>query len=64
MRIHLCGMSPDAEFYMYVDSGIEAVGAVQWGAHFCQFYETADDLIDTLVQSSRPDWTTTNVACG
>jgi two-component sensor histidine kinase len=34
---------------MYVNSGIEAVGAVRWGAHFCQFYETADDLIDTLV---------------
>ena len=34
---------------MYVDSGIEAIGAVPWGAHFCQFYETADDLVDTLV---------------
>ncbi|MFC7538217.1 MEDS domain-containing protein [Siccirubricoccus deserti] len=34
---------------MYVNSGIEGVGAVQWGAHFCQFYETADDLVDTLV---------------
>jgi two-component sensor histidine kinase len=30
-------------------SGIEAVGAVPWGTHFCQFYETADDLADTLV---------------
>jgi two-component system, sensor histidine kinase PdtaS len=34
---------------MYVNSGIEAVGAVQWGTHFCQFYETAVDLVDTLV---------------
>jgi two-component sensor histidine kinase len=32
-----------------VDSGIEAVGGVPWGTHFCQFYETADDLVDTLV---------------
>jgi two-component sensor histidine kinase len=32
-----------------VSSGIEAVGAVPWGTHFCQFYETADDLADTLV---------------
>jgi two-component sensor histidine kinase len=53
MRLHLSGAFPDAEFQMYVDSGIEAVGAVQWGAHFCQFYETADDLVDTLVPFFR-----------
>src|SRR5215212_8285693 len=34
---------------MQVNSGIEAVGTVPWGSHFCQFYETADDLADTLV---------------
>ncbi len=34
---------------MQVNSGIEAVGPVQWGTHFCQFYETAEDLADTLV---------------
>ncbi len=34
---------------MQVNSGIEAVGTVPWGTHFCQFYETADDLADTLV---------------
>ncbi|HYC05620.1 MAG TPA: MEDS domain-containing protein [Azospirillaceae bacterium] len=33
----------------YVDSGIPAVGPLPWGAHFCQFYETAQDLVDTLV---------------
>ena len=33
----------------YVDSGIPAVGQLPWGAHFCQFYETAQDLVDTLV---------------
>lgn len=32
-----------------VDSGIPAVGRVRWGTHFCQFYETARDLADTLV---------------
>lgn len=37
----------------HVDSGIEAVGPVQWGSHFCQFYETAADLIDTLVPFFR-----------
>ncbi|NUB07123.1 hypothetical protein FW320_13175 [Azospirillum sp. Vi22] len=30
-------------------SGIPAVGSIPWGSHFCQFYETADDLADTLV---------------
>ncbi len=25
------------------------MGTVPWGTHFCQFYETADDLADTLV---------------
>jgi hypothetical protein len=30
-------------------SGIDILGDVQWGTHFCQFYQTAEDLIDTLV---------------
>jgi PAS domain S-box-containing protein len=30
-------------------SGIEVVGDVPWGTHFCQFYETKEDLIDVLV---------------
>jgi PAS domain S-box-containing protein len=30
-------------------SGLETVGDVPWGTHFCQFYETANDLIDILV---------------
>jgi two-component sensor histidine kinase len=32
-----------------VDSGIQAVGPVRWGTHFCQFFETAEDLADVLV---------------
>ena len=31
------------------DSGIAAVGPLPWGTHFCQFYKTRDDLVDTLV---------------
>ncbi|HKV08688.1 MAG TPA: MEDS domain-containing protein [Thermoanaerobaculia bacterium] len=31
------------------DSGIQAVGQVPLGTHFCQFYRTKADLIDTLV---------------
>ena len=30
-------------------TGIELVGDVAWGTHFCQFYETDQDLIETLV---------------
>ena len=30
-------------------SGLEIVGDVPWGTHFCLFYETKEDLIDVLV---------------
>jgi PAS domain S-box-containing protein len=30
-------------------SGIDVIGAVPWGTHFCQFYRTKQDLIDILV---------------
>ena len=31
-------------------TGIDVVGDVAaWGAHFCLFYETKNDLLDTLV---------------
>ncbi|HMA54359.1 MAG TPA: MEDS domain-containing protein, partial [Acidobacteriota bacterium] len=30
-------------------SGIEVIGDVPWGTHFCQFYRTAQDLLDILV---------------
>ncbi len=29
--------------------GIDIIGDVPWGTHFCQFYETSQDLIDILV---------------
>ncbi|HEV2851939.1 MAG TPA: MEDS domain-containing protein [Thermoanaerobaculia bacterium] len=32
-----------------LDSGIQAVGQVPFGTHFCQFYQDRQDLIDTLV---------------
>src|SRR5262245_36096219 len=28
-------------------SGIEVLGDIPWGSHFCQFYETPQDLLDT-----------------
>jgi DcmR-like sensory protein len=30
-------------------SGISVVGAMPWGTHGCLFYETTQDLLDTLV---------------
>ncbi len=31
------------------NSGIPAVGAIPWGAHFCQFYRDEADLVETLI---------------
>jgi C4-dicarboxylate-specific signal transduction histidine kinase len=30
-------------------SGIEVVGDIPWGSHFCFFYDTKEDLVDTLI---------------
>ena len=30
-------------------TGINIIGDVQWGTHFCQFYQTKKDLLDILV---------------
>src|SRR5665811_1168961 len=30
-------------------SGIDIIGDVPWGTHFCQFYQTKEDLMDLLV---------------
>ena len=30
-------------------SGIDIVGDIPWGTHFCHFYETKDDLLDILI---------------
>src|SRR6185295_17725852 len=30
-------------------TGISVVGDVPWGTHFCHFYDTKQDLLDTLV---------------
>jgi transcriptional regulator with GAF, ATPase, and Fis domain len=31
------------------DSGIDVVGRLPWGTHFCHFYDTKEDLLETLV---------------
>lgn len=30
-------------------SGIDVIGDTPWGTHFCQFYQTKEDLVDILV---------------
>ena len=30
-------------------TGVDVVGDMPWGTHFCLFYETKDDLLDTLL---------------
>ena len=32
-----------------VKAGIDIIGNVPWGTHFCQFYQTKQDLLDILV---------------
>ena len=31
------------------NSGIDVVGGLPWGTHFCHFYDTKVDLLETLV---------------
>jgi hypothetical protein len=31
------------------DSGINTIGSVEWGTHFCQLYHTKEDLMDVPV---------------
>ncbi len=31
------------------NSGIDIIGNVPWGTHFCQFYQTREDLMDLLI---------------
>lgn len=33
----------------FAHSGVEALGDIRWGTHFCHFYHDQTDLIDTLV---------------
>lgn len=38
---------------IFRNTGIEVIGDVPWGSHFCQFYKTKDDLLDVLVPYFR-----------
>ena len=48
-RCGLIGITPTAK-PEFQRSGIDAIGdMVAWGAHFCLFYETKEDLLDALI---------------
>jgi PAS domain S-box-containing protein len=32
-----------------INTGIDVLGDIPWGSHFCNFYDTKQDLLDTLV---------------
>ena len=34
---------------LFRESGLKLIGKAPWGTHFCQFYQTKQDLIDILV---------------
>jgi hypothetical protein len=34
------------------------------GTHFCQFYATSQDLVETLVPYFKPGWKGMSSACG
>ncbi len=40
---------PGATLGTLRSSGIPLIGDVPWGTHFCQFYQTEQDLVDVLV---------------
>jgi len=49
------------------NSGIDIIGDVPWGTHFCQFYQTKKDLMDILVpyfKAGLEGWKIMNFASG
>ncbi len=42
-------MTDDARSDGLTRSGLGVVGDLHWGTHFCHFYETKEDLLDTVV---------------
>jgi hypothetical protein len=44
-------------------SGIDIIGDIPWGTHFCQFYQTREDLIDILVPHFKAGLENNDFAC-
>ncbi|MCX5991864.1 MAG: hypothetical protein NTZ04_06000 [Chloroflexi bacterium] len=37
-------------------TGIDIIGDVPWGTHFCHFYRTKHELINVLVPDGKTRW--------
>jgi len=42
-----------ATYFGKRESGISLIGDLPWGSHFCQFYQTQEDLLETLAPYVR-----------
>jgi hypothetical protein len=54
-----CGMRKNMR-----KSGIGIIGDIPWGTHFCQFFQTKEDLVDMLVPYFKTGLEITNFAYG
>ena len=45
-------------------TGVNVLGDMPWGSHVCMFYESKDDLLDTVVPFFKAGLEATNSACG
>jgi signal transduction histidine kinase len=48
-RLQQCSLGGTVMAAEMRKSGIDVVGEMAWGSHFCLFYETKEDLLETLV---------------
>lgn len=48
-KIQLSTTSGDRNTGNIRKSGIDILGNIPWGTHFCQFYQTKEDLLDILI---------------
>ena len=45
-------------------TGVGVVGDIPWGTHFCLFYETRADLLETLVSYCKAGLESQEFCCG
>jgi hypothetical protein len=45
-------------------TGVDVVGDMPWGTHFCLFYETTADLLETTVSYCKAGLESHEFCCG
>jgi hypothetical protein len=45
-------------------TGVDVVGDIPWGTHFCLFYDTKSALLDAVVPYCKAGLETGEFACG